>query len=324
MIEADATLSLLTALSGGASIAELSGLLRRPELKRVFPAMGIPTDRGLQYLEAVLDPPRRERLDEPGRQVVAYVLELVRLRGEFEVLLRKFREVELPLTTAAFAATREFLPDSCDLGEIRFVFLPIGLDFRTDQQSVYMDPLAALQYGLDGIRRTLSHEFHHVARYRWTGVTLTLMRMDEERPPQSTLEILRDWSAWLEAEGIADCVSKATDVEIPALTEALKERRRQLEEYGALLEGALGRLRNALAGEARSEADRVTLRHELLQLAHPVGSQMAERIYANRGRPALVECVGNPALFVRRYSTIAREQGLVEFDDNLLRLLEAV
>ena len=293
-----------------------------PELSRMFPAMGIPYPFGLECLRAIHSAAQRERLDDTGKMVVSYVDELVRSRGQFETLLRDFRAAEASWTTAAFEKTRSFLPDSCELGEIRYVFLPLGFDFRTDRRTVYMDPLAAVQYGPDGIRESLSHEFHHVARYRLTGENLSLMAPEEMRAPHHLPGVFREWASWLELEGIADCVSNAIQFDLPALRPAVERRRQQMADYGALLERSLARIRGDPGGRSPNPAEMVLLRKELLGLAHPVGARLAEEILTDLGRPALIECVGHPERFLRRYDTVARRRRLVGVDESLLGWLE--
>ena len=322
MIEAEETLALLAALEEGASAERLQALMQGSELKRVFPSAGIPNSLGHDCLLAVGDVDRRQQLEESGRMIVEYLEGLVQARSRFETLLREFRESEGELIASAFEATRGLLPESCSLGRIRLIFLPLGLDFRTDRERVYMDPLAAVQYGLEGIRQTLSHEFHHVVRFRLTGVNLTLMRPPEVPPPGSPADSFREWMAWLESEGIADCVSSATQVEIPSLREGLEHRRLQMAQYGTLLEDALALFRTAVDGRAATAAGLEDIQRRLSGLAHPVGARMADYILTEVGRPALVECVGHPDRFLRRYNEVAVEKRLVRFDEPFVRWLD--
>ena len=324
MIDADETLALLAALDEGAPAEKLEALMRGTELDRVFPSAGISRAFGLDCLLAVNDDARRLKLDESGKSVVGYLENLVQVRPRFEALLREFRESEADLTASAFETTRRLLPESCSLGRIRLVFLPLGLDFRTERETVYMDPLASVQYGLEGIRRTLSHEFHHVARYRLTGVNLTLMEPSETRRPESLADTFRVWVAWLEMEGIADCVSNATQVEIPSLREGIEERRRQMDQYATLLGGALDSFRAANRGQASNSTALGDLQRSLGGLAHPVGARMAGYILTELGRPSLVECVGHPDRFLQRYNDVAIKKRLVGFDELFVDWLDPV
>jgi len=319
MFEAEDTFALIDALEEGARAPRWESLLERRDLRRMFPAVGIPRAQGIRYLEAAGNPDGGKGLDEVGRMVVGYLVELLQRRGRIASLLRELEVAGPSLEAAAFARARELLPDSCAVGAVRYVLLPIGYDFRTDRETVYMDPLAALEYGRAGIETTLSHELHHVARYRLTGENLTLMRPGEERPARDVPGIFREWASWLEAEGIADGVSNATDVEIPALRAAIELRREQMANYAGLLEGALARLRRTLSDEMKDEGPRQSLRQFLLALAHPVGARMAEHVRADLGRESVIECVGRPDLFVERYNRVARRRELVEVDESFLR-----
>src|SRR5271157_833629 len=306
MIEAEDTLAFVSALEEQAPTSRFESLFQRPELCLMFPAVGIPTAQGIELLEAIRDPARRGDLDEEGRMVAAYLDDLVQNRKPFERLLQDLRGKEAELLRSAFEKTREYLPESCRLGSVRLVFLPIGYDFRTDEETVYIDPLAALQHGLVGIRKTLSHELHHIARYRLTGENITMMRQDEGMRPRLLPDVFRKWSTWLEAEGIADCVWNITDTDIPALRPAVERRRQQMAEYQRFLGDALAQFHTELAGSAADGPVREAFRTELITIVHPVGARMAGAITSGLGRPALVDCVGRPGNFLRRYNEAAK------------------
>ena len=318
MIEAEGTLAILQALEEPAETSRLEDLLREPDLSRMFPAVGISRSRGLGYLEAVRHVSPRENLDETGREVLSYFEELIQRRNEFESLLRDLRANESTLVATAFERTRRFLPGSCVLGAPRLVFLPIGFDFRADRETVYMDPLAALQYGLAGIRDTLSHELHHVARYRLTGENLTLMRPEEGDSPTDVHAVFREWASWLEGEGIADCVWNMTQTEIPALQSAVRKRCEQMAEFAKLLERSLVRFRESAARRSKSPSEWGVLRDDLRGLAHPVGACIAQEILNGLGRRSLVQCVGHPRAFLERYNMLAEKRKLTAIDGNLV------
>ena len=316
MVEADETLELLTALEERASAPRLKELFERPELRRVFPALGLPTAAALALLEKVVDPDSRHGLDEVGTMLADYVGALVACRREFEKLLVDVRANEEALVNAAFERTRKFLPEPCVRGTIRLVFLPLGYDFKTDLETAYMDPVAAVQLGPNGIERTLAHEFHHIARYRLTGVNPTHMRPEEHPPPDNHRDLFREWARWLETEGIADCVSNLTQTEIPSLRAAIEERRQQMARYEELLDGALGEFRKV--GTRPDGKNLEVLRSHLNRLSHPVGYRMAGHILSELGRPALVSCVGHSDRFLESYNTVARAKGLTAVDPAFL------
>jgi hypothetical protein len=322
VIEADGTLELLRALGDGTEGPQLEALLATSELKLMFPAVGIPPSYGLKYLEAVGRPESRGGLDEPGRQVVSYFEALFEGRARFSTLLDELRSREPELISGAFEGTRQFLPEGGSLGRPRLVFLPIGLDFRTDRETVYMDPLAALLYGPEGVQTTLSHEFHHIARYRLTGENLTLMRPHETHAPTTLPALAREWASWLEAEGIADCVSNVTQGDVPALREVAERRRQQMAGYGGLLEEGQTRFRRRDVRTPLERSDGEMLRKALLEVAHPIGARVAGGIVDGLGHRALVECVGRPDLFLRRYNSLATSRRWAAFDDALVDWLK--
>jgi hypothetical protein len=324
MIEAEDTLAFVSALQERAPTSRFESLFEKPELSLMFPAVGIPTARGIKLLEAMLDPARGGNFDEEDRMVATYLDELVRERGPFERLLQELREAEAELLRSAFEKTREYLPESCRLGKVRLVFLPIGYDFRTDRETVYIDPLAALQHGLDGIRKTLSHELHHIARYRLTGENITMMREDERKRPRLLPDLFREWVTWLEAEGIADGIWNITDTDIPALRQAAERRRQQMTDYQRLLGEALAQFHSTLTCSAANAPVREAFRRELMTIAHPVGARMAGAIVSDLGPASLVDCVGHPGNFVHRYNEAAKGQRLIEIDQTLLEWVERV
>jgi Putative zinc dependent peptidase (DUF5700) len=322
MIDAEGTLAFVSALEEQAPSSRIEALLQRPDLRLMFPAVGIPTAQGLALLEAIRDPARRESLDEDGRMIAGYLDDLVQHRNPFERLLQELQGRESELLHSAFEKTLEFLPGSCHLGTIRMVFLPIGYDFRTDEETVYIDPLAALQHGYEGIRKTLSHELHHIARYRLTGENITMMRQDKGQPTRSPHEMFREWATLLEMEGIADCIWNITDTDIPVLRPAVERRRQQMAQYQRLLGDALAPFHRMMTDSADGAPVPEALRVELLTIAHPVGARMAEAVLRDLDRPALIDAVGHPDHFLRRYNEVAKGQRLIEIDPRLVAWAE--
>ena len=310
VIEAEATLRLVSALAGRAGRPELESVLSDPDLALVFPAFGIPRRTGIEYLRAVGNPERLSALDEPGRAAVGYLSELVGRSEAITALLGRLSAGEPDLAARAFKRTQEFLPAGCEQGEPRLVLLPLLYDCRTDRETVYIDPLAALALGPEGIRHTLSHELHHVARYRLTGEALTLMRPGVRAPPRDARAAFVEWAAWLEAEGIADCASNMTETDVPALRTAAMHRREQMATYETLLSEILGRFEEQAARSPVDPAGMEPLMADALGLAHPLGCRMAGAVDAGLGRTALVECVGRPGTFLARYNEAARRASL--------------
>jgi Putative zinc dependent peptidase (DUF5700) len=321
MIEADSTFALLDALQRRADRKELETLFTDPDLALMFPALGIPTADGLEMFESFLEAQAGGSFGPDAPPIFEYATDLGTHRDSLERLLVDLKEAEVELTRAAFEETRRLLPIGADLGRPRIVVLPLGYDFRTDGDSLYMDPLAALSLGLDGIRKTWSHEFHHIARFRLTGRNLTLMRPDAGGSSLDMTEVVSDWAAWLEAEGIADCVSNMTQTDVPALREAAKVRSEQMADYQPLLTGALEGIHQNARVSRNSAAPFVELRSALRALAHPIGARMAGTILEVDGKSGLVDCVGKPKRFVTRYSDLASSRGLVGFDADVLRLI---
>jgi hypothetical protein len=315
VIEAEETLRFVRALAAHDREATDTAAAA-PLLARAWSSLGIPADALRAALRAITHRESSDRTDAEVREVAAYFARLADARVEIERFVDSFRADEWAITHEAFSRTRAFLPTGATLGEVRFVIVPLGLDFRTEGQSAYVDPLAGAALGAGGVRTTLAHEFHHIARFRLTGEDLTLMRPEPTLPAPDAASVARYWATWLEAEGIADCVSNVTDTDVPALRSIVDLRRRQMADYETLLRGALDAFR---AADTDADTTRwVRVKRELLPIAHPVGARMAQEILAGAGRGALVDCVGRPAAFVRQYNEVAIARRRVTFDDRFL------
>lgn len=310
MADSDDLIALLDALRDGASAEEFGRIVARPDLGRALRSVGVPPVETPGWLEAAARPEGRGTFSPEGTEVIEYFRALRAARPEIDEILRALVTDETDLVRSAFERTRPWLPPGTELGEVRLVLVPLGFDFRTDRETVYIDPLAAVALGRRGTRATLSHELHHVARYRRTGENLTLMRPEEDPVPETRMGLAAEWARWLEAEGIADAVSNVTQTPVEPLRRAAEQRRQQMDEYASLFRGATAHLRDTPDGALGWEA----LRRELHGLAHPVGARMAEAIAADLGREALVDCVGRPVEFVRAFEEVARRRAMADLD----------
>ena len=299
-------------------------VISRAELVQAIASLGLTPTRAAADLAAVGDDRAVVDLGDEDGSVVAYFSDLIDQRANFERLLFDLRARESEVVAGAIARARTLLPPSVRLDEVRLVFVPLGLDFRTDAATVFMDPRAAVDLGLDGVASTLAHELHHVGRYRFSGENLTLMRPHPTGSPREMADLVRRWAAWLEAEGIADAVSNVTETDVPILHAAVERRRRQLREYPTLLQDALREIDRA--ADYATETDLAGLdavAGRLLELAHPIGARMAEVVLRAAGRRGLVECVGAPGRFVARYNAAASAAGVPVFGERFMRWLDA-
>jgi hypothetical protein len=319
MVDARATLELIDAVRNRWGRDRLIRLFEDRDLALVFPALGLRTELGIELILSSGTSGRGP--DGDAAPLADYLRELVQQRDPLRRLCTELDRAEARLKSSAFQETSALLPEGADLGTPRIVVVPLGYDFRTDRNDLYMDPLAALALGLEGIRKTWAHEFHHIARYRLTGVNLSLMRPDEEAPPSAGTALAQEWATWLEAEGIADCVSNMTETDVPALRSAAAERRRQMEGYGELLAATCARLRGELSRSPPRVDHLLKLRSELRGSAHPVGARVARAVLDEHGRAALAACVGHPAELVRRYEEVAARRGLAVFDPEVASAL---
>lgn len=320
MVEAGATLRLIRALNEGADTSRFRTLLSDRELARTFPALGIPTSVGLSSLVAVSQELRPEPATRMGREIRSYLEGLRAVEREFSAFAEHFRSHEDEVVASAWSRAARLLPPVEAPRHLRLVFLPLGLDFRTDGETVYMDPLASVSLGLEGVGVTLAHELHHVGRFLVTGENLTLMEPYARGRLHGVPDVLRNWASWLESEGIADCVSNVTETDVPVLHDVVERRRRQLGDVPALLSDSLEKLGAALdqgpaGADALEELDR-----DLRALAHPIGAGMAGAIRSLGGTLSLVGCVGRPKVFLQRYNDAALGTAHPRFGDRLFEL----
>ncbi|MGA7922428.1 MAG: DUF5700 domain-containing putative Zn-dependent protease [Thermoplasmata archaeon] len=304
--DATATLHLLQLVESNPSSDQLDVLLSLPDLQSMLRAFRLSKEKIIPWLRAVKGASVIGSQDETGRFVKDYFGELLRHREEIQALAVQLGEQCSAILEDAFTSTRAYLPNGSSMGDVRLVLLPLAYDCRTDRETIYMDPLSSLTYGTDGIRGTLAHELHHVARYRITREDLTLMRPDARPAPQDVPATLREWAAWMESEGVADCVSNMGQFDHPFLREAVRARRDQERNYTSILtrifEGLPPCNRPVTPGEL------VQLRETLKELAHPVGHALAAEIEQTLGRKVLVDCVGRSKRFLERFNEVASKR----------------
>lgn len=323
MFDAGPITRLLEALAEGDGPLRVERVLEDPDLALMFPAVGVANSMGLGVLTAVKRSSSPEKFSEEERTVFAYFSDLAHGRTAIERLCRDLAAQETRLISSAFTRTREWLPSSLARREVRVVPLPLGYDFRTDGSTLYMDPLAALEMGTEGICETWAHELHHIARYWLTGVNLTLMRPEARTPPASCREAAREGFTWMEAEGIADCVSSIVQSKAPLLRAAVEQRREQLAHFEDLFRPIADRLVRAAGGTEASGSEAEALGSGMMRYAHPLGFRMADAIRSSFGGPELISCVGEPLRFAMRYGEAAARLGLPRLDSHVLEWLRA-
>jgi hypothetical protein len=316
-VEAEATSRLIEELRDGADRQRLSVVLKEPELALIFPSLGMPVQQGIEVLHAACAAPGPGARDPTDDWIGSYVRALREVKDPLDQLLTELRDRKLDVLVSAFQRTREYLPVGCEIGSPRLVMLPLGYDSRTDGETIYMDPVASVRLGVDGMIHALSHELHHVARYRLTGENLTLMHPGDQAKPGSAHELLLQWIKWLEAEGVADCASNMIDENIAELAAAREARRQQMVDYARLLAGMIDTIRDS--GSSAGGRNLEEIAAESRGIAHPVGARMGERIEREFGRSALVDCVGRPGMFLRRFEAVARSDDGSEIDWAYLR-----
>jgi hypothetical protein len=246
----------------------------------------------------------------------------MRERGEeLRAILARFKKEEPQILDAAFRRTRDYLPREASLPEATVVFLPIGYDSRVDGSSIYFDPVMAVMIGREGVTQLLSHELHHVSRFEMTGEVISGMGMVLDPWLADPNGLVRLWAALLEMEGIADCVFDLSELKLPTHRQMIAARERVYRAYAYHLKTVQKALLQGGHGAAGPSTQHVNLAPRVLEHVHPIGARLAREIQDGLGRADLVECVGKPGLFLRRYQQVARSKGLFQFDPSLLARL---
>ena len=264
--DATATLHLLQLVESNPSSDQLDVLLSLPDLQSMLRAFRLSKEKLIPWLRAVKGASVLGSQDETGRFVKDYFGELLRHREEIQALAVQLGEQCSAILEDAFTSTRAYLPNGSSMGDVRLVLLPLAYDYRTDRETIYMDPLSSLTYGTDGIRGTLAHELHHsreVPNHTRGPYSYEARRSAgaSGRPGDA-----REWAAWM-SPGVADCVSNMGQFDHPFLREAVRARRDQERNYTSILtrifEGLPPCNRPVTPGEL------VQLRETLKELAHP-------------------------------------------------------
>ena len=222
---------------------------------------------------------------------------------------------ESTLIEDAIAIARRYVP--ADAVEAHAVMTPIRLlffapDAIADDGVIYLDLVHAKDRG-EGLVRLLAHEFHHEIYTRLSPFP----GLDEDAEMYWVLLALTH----LHMEGLADRIDKisAPLMPIPGLPTSYIE---QYNEYYQAAPAALAAFDTALVELAHTEnrGEAALAAWNLFHLnGHPEGFYMANTIAAAQGDAALLEDVGDPFAFVRRFQSVRPV-----FSDEALDVLTAL
>lgn len=294
-----------------------------PTMTTVLRRFEVAQKRGPICLDMVSDPTSSTPRSAAEGLLISHLSLLRERDAELRELLKELQHEEEIILERAFSRTREFLPRSTPLGEVSVVFVPLGYDARVDSNTVYFDPLLALLIGREGVTQFLSHELHHVGRFRMTGDNLSGMDLDLGARMADHRTFVRFWVSLLEMEGIADQIFDLAQLQLPVHRARVEERKRVKEQYAEHLSHAQDALLERGEKGTVPRQDLAPIASQVLENVHPLGARLAGDILGTLGKERLVEGVGRPERFLDLYQEVARSKGLFEFDPYIVTELSA-
>jgi hypothetical protein len=183
-----------------------------------------------------------------------------------------------------------YLPRDVTFPDLDIYFVFDACDGRGFKSKVFMDVTLCAILGREKSVGLLAHEYHHSCRAD--------LAMECPNPEwKNTFDILTR----LESEGVADKIydlgSIPPDNDFLPLRQLTRRRKRFYVNASRYLGGIeKGILRNADPRKTfRKSSD------------HPLGKYMADVIEQNLGKASLVECVGDPLMFLKAYNEAAKK-----------------
>jgi hypothetical protein len=257
-----------------------------------------------------------------GREVLeggrlARVVHHVRRAVELELELRAWTdELRTGGLVNAVEPACDLLPAQWWSERPAIAFVIFDFDAR-GYDPIVVDLLASKEMDLVPF---IAHESHHWIRNRHLAFDPELARPEDE----ALLWVLNQ----LQAEGVADLIDKqrwlSGDVEPPTA------RARYVQDYRSNVAAAPEHIRRldellkeVVHGGARPDGWADSIREAIPQSGHPTGFFMVGRIVDVVGKPALVQSVGDPFIFVDLYqeAALADPEAAPPFSDQSLTVI---
>ena len=209
--------------------------------------------------------------------------------------------VDSDIIRDALILVQEYLPPGTvqlDAWTVPVRLLFFGPDAFAGDDAIYVDLLHAMDRD-DELVLLLAHEFHHEYYTQMTPFP----SLDSDAELYWIMHALRQ----LHQEGIADQIDKRTFplTDQKGLSPQYKQN---FNEYYRDTPQTLEQFDAALIAMARTDGDRTELARSAWNLmhygAHPEGFYMANVIREAQGSAALLENVGDPFAFIRRFQSV--------------------
>jgi hypothetical protein len=251
---------------------------------------------------------RADTLESDGRALRKYRRVTTR-ESDLHQVQSELQSRDRAMLEEAFDLASEFLPEGasarCQAPPVAFVIF--GSGGRGSSEAVVVNLLSfSKRTGPKQQEQYLAHELHHAFREHIVEVPLP----EREDPAWNMLQAISQ----LETEGVADQIDKEPLLrDVESYPARYKSRAKGYQKYVANAPERLRRvdsLTQAIA-EAPSmiEEDGEAILKTLPLSGHPDGYYMAEVIEEQYGREALIETVGHPFDFLRRYNRAAKQSG---------------
>ncbi|OAA29432.1 hypothetical protein AT15_01795 [Kosmotoga arenicorallina S304] len=255
----------------------------------------------------------REGLSKDASELVSYIESLKEKEREILSFAAEILPEEETIWNEVIERAREYLPENASFESFELFFTPMPRNARITPRSAYCDPLFALEVGKEGLISLCSHLAHHIGRGS--------IAKEFDFNPDSINDLIVEKFVFLEAEGIANCVSDARN--LPTMNK-LKEFRDKIEDefsgyLDILQELYLGYHRGEYKGNLESLKEKAWLLNSFIV---PAGCRMAFEIEKAFGREALVKTVGKPLEFLKLYQKAAEENNLFLFEEETFEYLE--
>jgi len=235
-------------------------------------------------------------------------------RADLELYYQQLHDGDI--IREALTLVQEYLPPNTVQLEswtmpVRLLFF--GPDAFAGEDAIYVDLLHAMERD-DEFVLLLAHEFHHEYYAQLTPFAA----------PDADAEFFWLMHAMqrLHQEGVADLIDKRnfplksqkglSRAYIANFNQYYRDARRTLKQFD-----------DALLAMSRADGDRSELARNAWKLlhygAHPEGFYMADVIRKAQGRAALLEDIGNPFAFIRRFQSVDPV-----FSDEAMAFLDAL
>lgn len=255
-------------------------------------------------------------LSKDCTELLNYIENIKNRQKELELFFTLLRKQEESIRAEAISRAKAYLPEGVSFEKLNVYFIPLPYNANADHRGVYLDPIFAMDIGLDGLKAVIAHEAHHIGR---NSITKERLEFDD-----SPLDKLAYRFVSLECEGVANLVSEAT--EIPEMRKVALFRTRIMGEFEKHLDLLQEVFLNLLHENITPREARILMNKSWFTTAHlaPIGIAMASKIEQTFGRAQLIETVGDTVAFLEAYQRVAHERAYYLLEEDTFTALKKI